>query len=89
MFVVPLKRRSNIYSPMTMTQQYLANYHMNSILSDALGVEFVPRHFSDVKLNLNATIDFEEKNSEFDLPIDLYLDENEVLLPELIQMLRI
>ena len=61
---------------------------MNSILSDALGVEFVPRHFSDVQLNLNATIDFQDENSEFDLPIDLYLDENEVLIPEIIQMLK-
>ena len=62
---------------------------MNSILSEALGVEFHPRHFSEVQLNLNATIDSDEENSEFDLPIDIYIDDNEILLPELIQMLRI
>ena len=87
--MVPLKRKTSLFTPMTMTQQYLANYHMNSILSDALGVEFHPRHFSETRLDLDATYGNEEDNSEFDLPIDLYIEDNEILLPELIQMLRI
>ena len=43
------------------------------------------------KCNNTSTVQCksDEEISEFDLPIDIYIDDNEILLPELIQMLRI
>ena len=69
MVVVPIKRKSGFTSPITLTQQYLAEYHINSLIAEEAGEEYHPRHFSETKLDLIAEMDdvneFDENNDDY------------------------
>ena len=47
--------------PITLTQQYLTEYHVNSILAEARGEDFQPKHFTETRLDLVQSTELENK----------------------------
>ena len=60
MFMVPITRRS-VSMPITLTQQYITEYHVNSIIAEANGEDFEPKHFSETVLDLSRGNELEKK----------------------------